>query len=272
MDATASGSANLRGGSTVQDVDSLKEPIRDFSIGRVLGATFAIPLRAPMLVLIAAALLVPGYLLYYRFNDVGSPAYGPAEYVGAGIGYLILLVGSYAFQALAPVAVDRVLRTGTFGPGEVARLGLPRVFHIIAVSIVMAVLVWVGFLLLVIPGIIVALMLAVALPVTVIERRGVIESLGRSRSLTKGYRGHIFGLYVVAGIISTVVWLVVFLPASGIFSNDPPAVLPWGAVLAMTLLSVVSLVLYNAGVVALYHELRGAKEGSDADEIVAAFD
>jgi len=48
-----------------------------------------------------------------------------------------------------------------------------------------------GFLLLVVPGIIVSLMLMVAVPVAIIERPGVMASLKRSAALTKGIKGQL---------------------------------------------------------------------------------
>lgn len=54
----------------------------------------------------------------------------------------------------------------------------------------------VGFVLLVVPGIIVLLMLWVAVPVAVVERK-YSSALRRSVALTKGYKGQLFGLFLL---------------------------------------------------------------------------
>jgi uncharacterized membrane protein len=68
-----------------------------------------------------------------------------------------------------------------------------------------------GLVLLVVPGIIAFCTFAVAVPVLLRERRGVIASLGRSRELTEGHRWKTLG-------ISILLWVVQAI-ASGLVSD-----------------------------------------------------
>jgi hypothetical protein len=63
----------------------------------------------------------------------------------------------------------------------------------------------VGFILLIIPGIIFLTLLAVAVPALVIEGSGVTASMGRSWNLAKGYFWHVLGTIIVAAIIAGIV-------------------------------------------------------------------
>ena len=114
----------------------------------------------------------------------------------------------------------------------------------------------------VVPGIIVACMLYVAVPVCVIEKAGVFESLNRSGELTRGYRWQIFALWalvtVIAGIAQIVLsWFV--------------GVTLWGKLL--TFGWQVFAAAFGAVLVAvIYHDLRVTKEGIDIDSLANVFD
>ena len=122
----------------------------------------------------------------------------------------------------------------------------------------------VGFFLLVVPGIIIAVALSVAIQVCVVERRGPFASIGRSRFLTKGNRWGIFGLslllFVIGAIIGGAFWIV--RVAAG------PEV---AAVVNFILQSAFSA-FHSVVFVVAYHDLRVEKEGLDTDRIAAVFD
>ena len=66
----------------------------------------------------------------------------------------------------------------------------------------------VGFIALIVPGIIPAIMYSLAFPVLIIENKGVLDSMRRSRQLV-GHRWlKTFGVYLVLGIIFILAWLI----------------------------------------------------------------
>jgi hypothetical protein len=71
---------------------------------------------------------------------------------------------------------------------------LVRVFFIM---IGMGIGIGVGLVLLIVPGIILFLMWALAIPVAVLEDTGLGESLSRSRQLTAGHRFRVFAIYLL---------------------------------------------------------------------------
>jgi len=123
---------------------------------------------------------------------------------------------------------------------------------------------------------IVLVMFWVAIPASVVERPGVIASLKRSASLTKGHRWRIFGIYFVI--------LITMMVASGM-AQTPLAVSTATSGIATEMSAIfiatnILALLVNAFFVALgavasavaYHDLRAVKEGFDIDQYASVFD
>lgn len=88
--------------------------------------------------------------------------------------------------------------------GQLLRSVEPVFWPLVAVSILFGIGVAVGFVLLVIPALILFVIWSVVAPVTVLERPGVWKAFGRSRELVRGNGWNVFGLIVI-------VWVIVFL-------------------------------------------------------------
>jgi hypothetical protein len=144
--------------------------------------------------------------------------------------------------------------------GRAVRRLLPVIGAVIAVGIAVAI----GFILLVVPGMIFWTMFYVAVPVCVVERLGPVASLGRSRELTKGYRWRIFGLALLLVLISGMVLgiqKVLNVTVGGI-----PAIVGDG------LLQVVFLAFQLIVYAVAYHDMRVDKEGIDIEQLASVFD
>ena len=149
---------------------------------------------------------------------------------------------------------------------ESLRAGWRRFPAVIGLAICAAVLMALGAALLFIPGVIVATMLFVATPVCVVERLGPFDSMERSAQLTKGLRWRIFGLLVLLGVPAVIVGALIDTMAEVAGVNELLASIAhvgwdatWGAAYAVL-------------VIAVYHDLRVAKEGVDTAQIAAVFE
>jgi hypothetical protein len=149
---------------------------------------------------------------------------------------------------------------------ESLRAGCHRSAAVIGVAVCSSVLIALGFALLIIPGLIVATMLLVATPVCVVERLGPFGSMERSAQLTKGHRGKIFGLLVLLAVPVVIVGAAIDTAAeiadvSAVVASAGHVVwdATWGAAYAVL-------------VIAIYHDLRVAKEGVDTAQIAAVFE
>ena len=116
-----------------------------------------------------------------------------AAFVGA--------VFAMVIAALVQGALTRAVVSANEGRrasfGECLATGLHVFLPLIGLSILFSIGVGIGFVLLFVPGIILLLMWAVAVPALVVERTGVFGAFGRSAELTKGSRWKILGLFLV---------------------------------------------------------------------------
>ncbi|HEU5218284.1 MAG TPA: hypothetical protein VFU23_06475, partial [Gemmatimonadales bacterium] len=136
--------------------------------------------------------------------------------------------------------------------------------RIIAVSIMSSFLIGIGFILLIIPGIILLSGLILSTVVAVIEGKANSAALGRSWELTKGFRGKvlltmccIFLLLMVPTITVSAIWAIIGVATGGI-----------GLIGTEILTSLISILIYPFFYVVLtvlYYDLRVRKEGFDLE-------
>jgi hypothetical protein len=149
---------------------------------------------------------------------------------------------------------------------ESLQVGSRRIVPVIALAISASVLTTLGFVLLIIPGLIVVTMWFVAAPVCVVEKMGPFNSMERSAQLTNGHRWKIFALLLLMAlpviVVEAVIELMVELEVVG---GILAAVihLIWDAIWEAG---------YAALIIATYHDLRVVKEGVDTDQIAAVFE
>jgi hypothetical protein len=143
------------------------------------------------LLVLCALLLVPPMVI-----KAITPA--PYDSVIEIFSNLMLLVsqGAIALLVAAALEEDRALSAG-----DVLRRFGGGVGNVIAVAIMAGILMGLGLILLVIPGVVIAVWLAVATPVAAIEGRRNSDALGRSRDLARGHFWHVFLTMLLAWII-----------------------------------------------------------------------
>ena len=181
---------------------------------------------------------------------------------GAFIAVLIELVLRQVAAGAISYGVFQEMRAQRADLGDCLRRAGALVFVVTVVAIVSVVAKILATILLIVPGLIVAAMLWVAVPVAVVERPGVIGSLARSAVLTKGNRWAVFGIMLLIGIGNMVASYLVDRIA-GVAA--PGAFVSWIVAAAIT--------AYAASVTAVgYCSLRFAKEGVGIDEIARVFD
>jgi hypothetical protein len=237
----------------------------EFRIGRVFSQSMAVLSRNFLMFFVVAAVAgLPRVLL------VESAGAGVAAGTGAAVGkllggiFLSTLLGTLA-QAILLYGAFQDMRGRPVNLADCLRIGLARFFPIIGLAICMSVGIMVGVLLLIVPGVILAVMWFVATPACVVEQLGPLSSMGRSSELTKGHRWKIFGMLLLvligAGIIGAIIGAALGLTGSSMLVTLGTLVWTgiWGA-------------FYAIFVVVTYHDLRVAKEGTDVHQIAAVFD
>jgi hypothetical protein len=235
----------------------------DLSLGHIFGRAWDI-FSANLLpfFIIAAVISLPNSLLLVGTDPAAPPGPGFGWRVFAGV--LFGLVLNMIAQAMILYIAFQYLRGQPASMGDAVQKGLARFLPILGVIILYSLGAGVGFLLLIIPGIILMIRWSVALPACVVEGLGPVASLGRSANLTKGYRWKIFGIFLLMWLASILVGSLI-----GLLSD------PFGLTatfIANFVWNAVWAAYYNSVLVMTYHDLRVAKEGIDTDQIAAVFD
>jgi len=154
-----------------------------------------------LLVVIQAVFSAFGYNVDSRGVESGSWLVTLAGYVVS----IILAIGSIEiFLSLS--------RGGQAGIKQLfASVTWNRLFSYVVASIIYGILVTVGFFLLIVPGFIVMAMLMPYVYLVVDKNLGPVESLRKSREITKGNRWQVFGLVIVLGILNMIGLLLFFV-------------------------------------------------------------
>lgn len=84
----------------------------------------------------------------------------------------------------------------------------PVVLPLIGAGILAGIAIGIGFLFLLVPGLILLTIWSVIAPVIVVERSGVMDAFGRSRKLVKGNGWQVFGVIFVVFVITAIAAIV----------------------------------------------------------------
>ena len=250
-----------------------------FDIGRVVKLTFGAVGRNWLVFGLLAVLLsgVPQALLGWTQTQMqGNPSGAFSVLPVFVLEVLLTIVASYVLQAAVVygTVADLNGRRATFG--ECIAIGLRNLLPLIGLGILMGIALGFGFLLLIVPGVLMGLAWIVAVPVVVVERTGVMASFGRSADLTRNHRLAIFALVILfvvifwIGIIVVGVFTAVF--TLGFAGNLTSPVLRLAIALVTAVLQAVVGALGAAGIAAIYYELRSIKEGVGPEQLAAVFD
>jgi membrane-anchored glycerophosphoryl diester phosphodiesterase (GDPDase) len=247
----------------------------EFRAGRVIVQSLSVFFRNIVSFgLFALFLTSPSFVFSLLFGAPENARVADSEGVAAVRGLLALvdLLLGYLIMAALVYGTVQDLRGEKVGIGECFSQGFRRMFPVLGVAILSGILTGLATLALVIPGIIVAIMLWVTIPVAVMERRGV-GSLARSSELTKGHRWSIFFVLVVVTVILIGLVLVFGAGFGIVMAIVGNTDLGGNAMLAVDwVVGALVYTLFAVVYAVTYHDLRVAKEGLDTNQIASVFD
>ena len=222
--------------------------------GRVFDAIFK-TYRAQFGVLIHAALIVfvPVAIVSGLLRDDG----GIFLILVANV---VSLIGTSLYQGVVVEAV-RDIQDGRRDSslGDLFKSVTPVLVSLVLAAIVAGIAIGIGFILLIIPGLILVTWFAVFAPVIVLERAGPIDSLGRSYNLVRGSSWQVFAVIVVLFIVLFVVQLVLI----GVVAAITDSVV--GIVIASLIASLLIAPLSAIAATVMYLELARIKGGGPGD-------
>ncbi len=125
--------------------------------------------------------------------------------VGAAIGLIFSMFGTFLLQAALVKAVQDV-RDGRvdLSLGETVSAALPYLGSVAIASILASIGIAAGFVLVIVPGLILLTFWSLIVPEIVIGGAGPLEAFGRSWRAVRGYAWSVFGTYILVFLILVV--------------------------------------------------------------------
>lgn len=207
--------------------------------GDVMAPTLGVYRKHFVLVgVLVAVTTLPVALLQYAAAQYAAPQSAAAGAVdvaealraldfsrwAAVLAGFLSFAGSALLSGALVHAVVEIQRTGAARAGESLRRGLLTLPKVLVVTLLYAIITGVGYVLLVVPGVIFSLMYSVAVPAAVAERLGPVAALKRSARLTDGYKGLIFLTTFLWGLV--VVGLTLLVTGSFIAAGEADSLAP----------------------------------------------
>jgi len=189
---------------------------------------------------------------------------------------LLVVMTDSGLQAALVVGAMTILRGQRASVSDCLVAGLRLLPAVFAIRISALVAAYLGFLLLIVPGVMIALAWAVVVPVEVVEQTGVIRAFGRSADLTRGRRRALFAItaayYLLAVIFAVVVVMLHRLANSALMMSAHASWIPWLNTLIAPFENSILELFFSVGLASVYYELRTLKEGIGPDQLASAFD
>jgi hypothetical protein len=184
----------------------------------------------------------------------------------AVVGGLSLFLNSFVTATLT-FGVVKDLQGQRASIGACISTGFKRMLPALGVGLLAGLAMVGGFVLLLIPGFIVMCMLYVSTPASVIEKPGVLGALRRSRDLTSGHKGGVFGILFMLWLIG---WGISKIEAAAF---TPTSVEDFRLSMYITMgIQVILGTLSSVVAAVAYYALRAEKEGTSANELAAVFE
>jgi hypothetical protein len=226
--------------------------LKALSIGEILDASFTLYRRHfGVFLTIAAVCVGPATGLRIYAATSGGLALHPGILL---LFFVLSFLGSFVAAGASLRVISGAYLDREPDVGEALETAVEKMGPLIGAAFGVGLFVTLGFLLLVVPGIIVWCGLALASQVVVLENVSGMDALKRSWELTKGFKGKVFSSGFIVACLITV-------PAAAIgaiFSG------PKGDVVAAVFSLLVTPVFYIVYTI-LYYDLRVRKEGFDLE-------
>jgi hypothetical protein len=260
--------------------------LRPLSTGELLDRTFS--LYRSRFVLFAGIVAV-AHLALVLMQLVGlvlqpRPAtplgFSGASLLWLGLTVIVALAVAAASQGATVVAVSHVyLGRPITVAGALGRIRR-QITPIAMTMIVVGLMAGLGFLLLIVPGIILSLMWALAVPVAVLEERTMMDAASRSSELTQGGRLRVllvYGVFLLLTVLVTLLFSVPLMIATIVSQGTAtPAATSMPLQVANILVGFVTQCLttplMTIGLSLLYYDQRVRKEAFDLELMMSTID
>lgn len=249
--------------------------LRPLSVGEILDTSFSL-YRRHFGALATVSLVCTGLPLVLRlFVEAAGGLFAHltlALLYGLSLGALSLIATGATVFIVSESYLGRPLTAR-----EALMRATPYMGRILIAWLLIAVVIFLGSLLIIFPGIILAVGLAVAIPAVVLESgQSASGALSRSWELTRGSRWRIFGLGITLFVllyipVVAISGLVAFLLPRGSAAAFGPS--STATIVALAIGGVIQLFIYPlfyCVLTVMYYDLRVRKEGFDLELLASS--
>lgn len=241
-------------------------------IGRVISQTFGVIGRNFVTFFLLTLLLsgVPTAIVEYaqagQISADGGFAFNLNYFTTLAIGGITGIITACILQGALVVATVQDMNGARPNISECLTTGLRVFLPLLGLSILLGLAIAAGFVLLIVPGLMMLCAWCVAVPALVADRTGVLGAFSRSADLTRGSRWRIFGLLVIVFVIAMIIGAVVgALSVAAAFGttglNAAQIARSPVQIVSSMLITTLSTMVSSTGVAVLYVELRRLREG-----------
>ena len=251
----------------------MKYELRRLSFGETLGQAFNLYFdNFVPLFMISLVCSIPT-ILFMHSTGIGT---GGNTTINPYLSGLILILLSLTMTTICTaLTIELISKRYLKQHQDIARYienVLPFILPIIGLSILEGIIIGLGLLAFLIPGIYLALAVSVAVQVLIVEHQGVMESMRRSFFLTRGKKLEILGYWLIIILIGFVVNELREMTAGMI--NQLDAALQTKLILFYGIYYLVNILITPIGsciFILIYFNLKIEKEGFDLEHLVDQF-
>lgn len=246
--------------------------LRPLSTGEVLDVSFGLyrSLFFPLVIVAVACRIVPDVISIYLQQVAGTSPLAIFDHWELLLAEIVL---GMVLSAVGVAASTYIVSGAYLGAPMTANIALANAMGLIGplilVSVVSSIAIGVGFVVLIVPGVILFSGLVLATVVVVLEQPlGAFGALNRSWELTKGFRFKVFVSVFVAALLFAVPAMIV-----GVAGAIGAAAGAWSPLISQLLAVVLQIFVVPfvyVVITVLYYDLRVRKEGFDLELLATA--
>jgi hypothetical protein len=273
-------------------------PLRPLAVGEIIDGAITTMRRYPKLIIGAAAVVaaitqILGLLVQLPFLDdlttvvaqdpntltqeqlvdqLGSSVLGFLG--GAFISIVLVMIGTVFLSGFITVIVGHAVLGKPVTFAQAWEEFKPRLLPLLGATLLSGLVITIGLVLCIVPGVWLWVLFALVTPALVLERCGVGAAFGRSKALVNGAWWRTFGILLLTVVIGWVISSIISLPftllgSAGSSFTDPTAALSLGSLILSTIgaiiASTITLPFSSAVTVLVYVDRRMRSEGMDIE-------
>lgn len=171
---------------------------RAIDVGQVISRSTRILIAQPVILVPQLIILVPTLL-----GDAlsASSILSPLRVLTSILSFVFSLIASGAYPSLVKAVIDGGQISLTEALGKAYR----RFWTLLAASILVGIIVVLGLIALIVPGIILATWYAYTVPAIMLEDKGALEGMSASKAFGRDKKGRTFLIFVTVAIVGLIV-------------------------------------------------------------------